>query len=94
MAVLGIAKEEIEKWRKQQEPATIPVYRCNWRALQLFLELATQWRYAGMSGEIIGLDYPAVRALFQLNGIRKTRKLFAQIQTLERAALAASRSKK
>lgn len=42
----------------QQEP-DYTVWPCNWSALNAFIRVYTQWRYAA-SGRCVGLDYGAL----------------------------------
>jgi len=66
------------------------VHRDNWRALQFFLLLQTQWRVAaGMSG--LGLDYAGVAAAMELAAVPRARRqrLWADLQVMEAAALPA-----
>jgi Phage related hypothetical protein (DUF1799) len=56
-------------------------------AVALFLALQTQWARHGMTGAAIGLCYQAIPATAQMSGIKVTPALFADLQTMERAAL-------
>ena len=60
-------------------------------AFEAFLTVTTQWRVSsGMAGErVLGLDYTAVKAGFDLAGIVCTAPLWADIRVLEAAAVAA-----
>lgn len=59
------------------------------RSLELFLALDTQWR-VGPSGLPIGLVYSDVLAVMRLRAVPRAewRELFADVQTMEQAALA------
>lgn len=68
-------------------PECLPVWLV-WLALQ------TQWRYAGMGGAPIGLDYAGVTAWLQAHGYghgraRNLRETLGYISAMERAALTA-----
>ena len=62
-------------------------------AVLLFCELGTQWRVVStMAGAVhTGLDYAAATAVLNLRELRpaKRRRLFADLRTMEQAALAA-----
>jgi Phage related hypothetical protein (DUF1799) len=66
------------------------VWRRNWGTLLAFLSVSTQWRAVarGLDGRIywMGLDYTAVRAGLDGDGIKITPRLWAGIKTMERAA--------
>lgn len=67
------------------------VWRENAEAIRLFNSVQTQWRVAGMGG-VTGLDYPAVFAtmdrLFRAHSEERRDALFADLQEMEREALA------
>jgi hypothetical protein len=52
-----------------------------WPAVSMFLKVQTQWR-VGMGG-VIGLDYGAVRWLFELEGVSKPAELLEDLQVIE-----------
>ena len=68
------------------EDEDFAVYPENWKAVQLFLKLGTQWRVGPMGG-FFGLDYSAVDSVMNLCRVRKKRKVFEQIRIMEVAAL-------
>ena len=61
-------------------------------AVLLYLACDTQWRYAGMNGVPVGLDYAGVRAVMDLQAVPQEERpgLFADLQTLEQAQLQVS----
>lgn len=74
----------------------------NWRAIELFLDVSTQWRAlaapegaTGMAGAIwsrimyTGLDYSAVAATLAMRRVprRAHAELLSDLQVMERAAL-------
>lgn len=64
-------------------------------AVALFFALSTQWRItSGMRNTYTGLDYTAVHATLQMQGIpaEKWPDLFDDIRVIERAALAEMRA--
>lgn len=66
------------------------MWRQNWDIALAFFTVSTQWRAIarGLDGTIywMGLDYSAVRAGLDEAGITRTPRLWAGIQTMERAA--------
>ena len=63
------------------------MYGENRRAVELFLACTTLWRWDGMSGRTLGLDYSGVAALMAMRGERDQRALIDALQTMEAAAL-------
>ena len=52
-----------------------------WPAVSMFLRVQTQWR-VGMGG-VIGLDYGAVRWLFELEQVSEPAELLDDLQVIE-----------
>ena len=52
-----------------------------WPAVVMFLRLQTQWR-VGAAG-IVGLDYNAVRWVFELYEVAEPRQMLDDLQTIE-----------
>lgn len=52
-----------------------------WPAVVMFLRLQTQWR-VGAAG-IVGLDYNAVRWVFDLYEVKEPRQMLDDLQTIE-----------
>lgn len=77
---------------KPAEPESFDVWPENWPALMLYLRCSTQWRTAGMSGQRLGLDYPAVLAMADLHGCRDADTM-DKIGTIEREILNSVRAK-
>jgi hypothetical protein len=61
--------------------------------VHLFFALDTQWLRAGMAGARVGLDYAKVAPTAELLGIAWVPPMFADLQMMERAALAEFRRK-
>lgn len=84
-------QEEAQKWiGKQDEPELFEVYRENWPVLQLFLAMATQWRWTGgMEPRRCGLEYAALPVVCELVGIGKKKRpgVFDRLRVMESAAL-------
>ena len=59
----------------------------------LFLSLDTQWQIGAM-GEVIGLNYGGVEAVFRIKGIKERAALFDDLQVMERAAVTAFREQR
>ncbi len=52
-----------------------------WPAVCMFLRVQTQWRIS--TGAIVGLDYSAVRWVFEMYEVREPRKLLDDLQIIE-----------
>ncbi len=52
-----------------------------WPAVCMFLRVQTQWRVS--TGAIVGLDYSAVRWVFELHGVKDPRKMLDDLQIIE-----------
>ena len=52
-----------------------------WSAVCLFLKVQTQWRIS--TGAIVGLDYSAVRWIFELFEVDEPRQLLDDLQIIE-----------
>lgn len=61
--------------------------------VSIFLRLSTQWVVGGMGG-IVGLNYQAVEAVFNILDIEDRAEIFAGLQIMERAALAVVNARK
>ena len=68
------------------EEETFEVWPENWKAVEMFLRLQTQWVVGGM-GSLIGLNYQSVSILFEVYKVKNRRKMLEQIQAIERGAL-------
>jgi hypothetical protein len=81
--------------REQQAENDFEVYPENWRAVQVFLALSTQWRTVAIStmtkARIVhtGLDYAAIETVFRMMGVRPKRRaaIFQKLRVMEEAAL-------
>jgi hypothetical protein len=72
-------------------PAAAPdgpfaVWRCNWPAIGCWLALETQWQFSPM-GRVMGLDYTAVEIVMRRRAVTNKNQMFADLQTMEQAAL-------
>lgn len=64
------------------------VWDCNWDVFNLFYNLQSQWRVAGM-GSATGLDYNAIIPTGKLLGYKKKelKAMFPDLQVMENEAL-------
>lgn len=67
----------------------IEVWPDNWAVTQVFIDMDTQWRRAGMAGERTGMDYAALPVVLGMHGIPKKKwpPLFDDLRVMEVAAL-------
>lgn len=67
----------------------VEVWPENWPVWRLWLEMATQWRYAGMSGTRTGLDYTPLMARMERMRLSDEdwESTFADIRSMELAAM-------
>lgn len=58
-------------------------------AVEVFIDMDTQWRRAGMSGARVGMDYTALPVVFGIRGIPKKqwRSLFDDLRVMEVAVI-------
>lgn len=105
MQAWGAPPEEIDQVREQlaASAARAPgggeafqVHADNWQTVGAFLALRTQWGYAGMEAQRIGLDYQAVCAWVEQHVARPRRRrpLLRGIQVMEHAVLQADHERK
>jgi hypothetical protein len=88
-AFWGISPELLRR-----EPTGRGVWPQNVAAVRAFLAVCNQWRTisAGLAGpRVIGLDYGAARDGLALSGIEASPDLWAEVQVIEGAAMAAMR---
>ena len=74
----------------QESGADCEVWPENWPVVELWLRIETQWR-VGFNG-LIGLDYGAVRWMFDLYEVDDRRGMLEALQVMERAVLEAKGS--
>lgn len=79
----------IAEYEKRAQVEVYEVWPENWPILELFLALNTQWRFAGMEGQRVGLEYSAIPVVMDLHQVpaKRRRQWFGWIQMMERAAL-------
>ncbi|WP_446807954.1 DUF1799 domain-containing protein [Methylomonas sp. 2BW1-5-20] len=61
--------------------------------MMLFLSLDTQWQIGAM-GEVIGLNYAGVEAVFRIKRFKNRAELFDDLQIMERAAVTVFREQR
>lgn len=71
------------KIERKKEIDYFEVFPENWLAINIFTDVSTQWRTD--SGQLIGLDYNALRWIFELkkDKIQNPSELLADIQVIE-----------
>lgn len=67
---------------------SIPVWPENWKTVEVFVAMGTQWNVASMGGAI-GLRYEALPAVMRYCGVATASRadVFAGLRSMERAAL-------
>lgn len=70
----------------------IPVWPDMAPGVLTFLAMATQWKRAPF-GELLGLEYPAIRPTAELLGLAVTERAFHDIRIMESEALKAVRER-
>jgi len=69
------------------EPEPFEVWPECVESLDLFLSMNTQWKVDGMSGTVMGLDYPALNAVMDMMGVTDRKQAFTDCRTMEAEAL-------
>ena len=69
-----------------QHDGPFAVWRCNWEAVGCWMALLSPWRVSP-TGRVLGLDYTAVEVVMRRRKVADGDVMFAQLQTMERAAL-------
>lgn len=95
MAAFGAGPDDLTRAESVRGDRPFEVWPENWKAVQLFLALSTQWRFVGISTMVgarivqTGLDYSAVESIMRLMDIKPRRRaaLFKKLQIMEQAAL-------
>ncbi|WP_158602119.1 DUF1799 domain-containing protein [Pararobbsia silviterrae] len=95
LAAFGASQFDIGRANALRVDGAYEVYPENWRVVQLFLALSTQWRMTALStmadARLIqtGFDYAAVEPVMRLTGIkcRHRAALFKDLQVMEDAVL-------
>jgi hypothetical protein len=84
-----VPEHVIAEYQKRAGSEAFEVWPENWPVVDLFLALGSQWRFAGMESQRVGIDYGAVPATMDLLGVPASKRQlwFAWIRQMERAAL-------
>ncbi len=84
----GAAKPEvIARYEQRAAKGDFEVHYDNWDIVRWFLKVQSQWRYAGMHGVRVGLDYTACEAAARMMGIPADQDHFAGLWIMEAEAL-------
>lgn len=81
---------DVEHFEKQED---FELFAENEQAFEVFTACATQWRYAGMSGQALGLDYPALQSVMQMLEVDNQSAVFQQVRLIESGALSVMNQK-
>lgn len=84
-----VSSELRERLRKRKDESHLDVLVENLPALQVFLDCATQWRYAGMSVVATGLEYPSVQVVMNIHRTPSSERadVLWRVRALEAGAL-------
>ena len=74
-------------WMMARPDVELALPREDAAVVSLFFQLGAQWRLHPVTGERIGLDNAAIRPTAELAGIAVTPGVFADLGTMESAAL-------
>lgn len=85
LALLGAPEDVIAQAAEAEQDDVFWVLPECWDAVRLYLASQTQWRYAGMSGVRVGLEYAGVEVARR--NLLLPRKAFAGLQIMELAIL-------
>ena len=85
LEVMGAAPELLEAVQDSGPAPDFEVLEENWRTVELFLRLQTQW--VPLMGGVAGLNYQSVEFLFRIEGIENQREMLADLHAMEIAAL-------
>lgn len=95
---VGVKEEDIDAALAQEAQAEampeiedFEVYEDCWESVRFFLTVQTQWIFAGMGAQRVGLNYPGVESGARMAGVRRSLwpGLLADLQVMENAVLEA-----
>lgn len=89
MRLQGASEAEIHAALGDDEDESFEVWPENAETVATFMALQTQWRIGPMGG-YLGLDYPGMQSVLAMRGVKKgkaQRRMFDDLQAMERAAL-------
>lgn len=84
--------EVIQELLDLQDHADFEVWEENWPSLEVFLSVQTQWR--ATYGAFYGLDYNSLFSVMNLYETQDRKRIFEDIQIIERTILAALNEEK
>jgi hypothetical protein len=87
LRALNAPEDVIADLEKAQQSEDFEVSEENWPAVEMFLRLQTQWRVS--FGGLVGLDYVAVKWLFDVYAVDDHKEMLDALMIMERAALSA-----
>ncbi len=82
---LGAPEEIIQELEDHQRGEDFEVWPENWQCLEIFLKLQTQWRTT--QGVFVGLDYSAVKWIFDVYGVEDHKEMLDSLMIIEWSAL-------
>jgi len=88
-ASAGAASWFAAREARRAAASTIELGPDEFASARLFLALSSQWRTHPVAGVRLGLDYAAIRPTAENMGLEMTPAMFADMQVMEGAALAA-----
>lgn len=87
LRALNAPEDVIAELEQAQQAEDFEVFEDNWPAVEMFLRLQTQWRVS--FGGLVGLDYVAVKWLFDVYEVEDHKEMLDALMIMERAALSA-----
>lgn len=88
--MIAQARQQAEQSAPATSESDFGVYAENLPVVNAFVRLRTQWQYAGMAAQRVGLNYAGVISWVALNfRPRRRRALVADLQLMESAVLTA-----
>jgi len=92
---MGVPADVIAQFEDAVEDEDFSIYPENWAAINLFMQLDTNWRNtliatpAGIVSMRAGIDYTSLESLMRMTGIEDMKDTFWRVRTMELAALEA-----
>jgi len=72
---------------QNRQREALPILRENWDVIRVFMQMRTQWRRAGATGAMSGIDYSALDIVAKALGVDLDAELLGKIQRMEFAVL-------
>lgn len=86
LSVMGASPDIIAEVKLVSPRVDFEVFEDNWKTVEMFMRLQTQWIVGAMGG-FIGLNYQSIEFLFRIEGVENQRDMLADLQAMEVAAL-------